>query len=413
MLLAAEFDKSMALDSISVTRAFAVLSISLFASMLGLGIVSPLMSIFAEDLGATGVWLGAIFSGYFLARALIMPFIGRLSDQWGKRKIFLALGLATLGFTSIGYILSRDVIQLMLARFLQGLGSGIVLPISLAYIGDITPDGKEGSYIGYINMARMAGWGSGPLVGGILMEWYGFEMPFLIMGALAFLALVIVLVLLPEKEVQEPSHTQPRPTLSYRTILNIPAIRGVVVFRVITAIGTGNLFSFFPLLADSLGIPPGDVGILLSSRVLIMSFLQGPFGILADRYDKTRLILLSGIGSAILMLLVPSTHTFWELLTLGIFIGLNWAILIPASTGLAAEYGREHGMASVMSTINVGMSIGMVIGPLTSGLIMDLFNIQAIFYYGGLMAILGSLLFFILVIWRFRTTKHSSTPVLS
>lgn len=413
MLLAAEFDRSMDVDSISVTRAFAVLSISLFASMLGLGIVSPLMSIFAEDLGATGVWLGAIFSGYFLARALIMPFIGRLSDQCGKRKIFLVLGLATLGFTSIGYILSRDVIQLMLARFLQGLGSGIVLPISLAYIGDITPDGKEGSYIGYINMARMAGWGSGPLVGGILMEWYGFEMPFLIMGALAFLALAFVLILLPEKEVQEQSHTQPRPTISYRTILNIPAIRGVVVFRVITAIGTGNLFSFFPLLADSLGIPPGDVGILLSSRVLIMSFLQGPFGILADRYDKTRLILLSGIGSAILMLLVPSTHTFWELLTLGIFIGLNWAMLIPASTGLAAEYGREHGMASVMSTINVGMSIGMVIGPLTSGVIMDLFNIQAIFYYGGFMAILGSLIFFILVFWRFRTTKHSSTPVLS
>jgi MFS family permease len=413
MLLAAEFDRSMDVDSISVTRAFAVLSISLFASMLGLGIVSPLMSIFAEDLGATGVWLGAIFSGYFLARALIMPFIGRLSDQWGKRKIFLVLGLATLGFTSIGYILSRDVIQLMLARFLQGLGSGIVLPISLAYIGDITPHGKEGSYIGYINMARMAGWGSGPLVGGILMEWYGFEMPFLIMGALAFLALAFVLILLPEKEMQEQSHTQPRPTISYRTILNIPAIRGVVVFRVITAIGTGNLFSFFPLLADSLGIPPGDVGILLSSRVLIMSFLQGPFGILADRYDKTRLILLSGIGSAILMLLVPSTHTFWELLTLGIFIGLNWAMLIPASTGLAAEYGREHGMASVMSTINVGMSIGMVIGPLTSGVIMDLFNIQAIFYYGGFMAILGSLIFFILVFWRFRTTKHSSTPVLS
>lgn len=412
MLLAAEFGRLMDVDSINVTRAFAVLSISLFASMLGLGIVSPLMSTFAEDLGATGIWLGAIFSGYFLARALIMPFIGRLSDQWGKRKIFLALGLAILGFTSIGYILSRDVIQLILARFLQGLGSGIVLPISLAYIGDITPDGKEGSYIGYINIARMAGWGSGPLVGGVLMELYGFEMPFLVMGILAFLALIILFIALPEKEVQDHLDTKHRPSISYRSILNIPAIRGVVVFRVITAIGTGNLFSFFPLLADSLGIPPGDVGILLSSRVLIMSFLQGPFGILADRYDKTRMILFSGVGSAILMLLVPSTHTFWELLALGIFIGLNWAMLIPASTGLAAEYGREHGMASVMSTINVGMSIGMVIGPLTSGIIMDLFNIQAIFYYGGFMAIIGSLLFFFLVIWRFRTKKRTSSPII-
>jgi MFS family permease len=184
--------------------------------------------------------------------------------------------------------------------------------------------------------------------------------------------------------------------------LKIPAIRGVVVFRVITAIGTGNLFSFFPLLADSLSIPPGDVGILLSSRVLIMALLQGPFGILADKYDKTRLILFSGVGSAILMLLVPSAHTFWELLVLGIFIGVIWAMLIPSSTGLAAEYGREHGMASVMSTVNVCMSVGMIIGPLTAGVIMDLFNIQAIFYYGGLMAFIGSLLFYILVIRRIK-----------
>jgi MFS family permease len=102
------------------------------------------------------------------------------------------------------------------------------------------------------------------------------------------------------------------------------------------------------------------------------------------------------------MLIVPFAYTFWELLILGIFIGINWAMLIPASTGLAAEYGREHGMASVMSTINVGMSIGMVIGPLTSGVIMDLFNIQAIFYYGGFMAIIGSLIFFILIFWRIK-----------
>ena len=390
--------------SFNVKRAFAVLSISLFVSMLGLGIVSPLMSIFAEDMGATGIWLGAIFSGYFLARALIMPFIGRLSDQWGKRKIFLALGLAILGFTSIGYILSQNVIQLILVRFLQGLGSGIVLPLSLAYVGDITPQGKEGSYIGYINIARMAGWGSGPLIGGVLMGIYGFDVPFILMGVLAFVALIILFIALPEKEIHGRSPVQQHKASSYRTILKIPAIRGVVVFRFITAIGTGNLFSFFPLLADSLGIPPGDVGILLSSRMLIMALLQGPFGVLADKYDKTRLILFSGVGSAILMLIVPSAHTFWELLVLGIFIGVIWAMLIPSSTGLAAEYGREHGMASVMSIVNVGMSFGMVIGPLTAGVLMDLFNIQAIFYYGGFMAMLGSLLFFILVI---RKNKKS------
>jgi DHA1 family multidrug resistance protein-like MFS transporter len=72
----------------NVKWAFSVLFIALFVSMLGLGVVSPLLSIYADSLGATGIWLGAIFSGFNIARAIIMPIVGRLSDRWGRRKAF-------------------------------------------------------------------------------------------------------------------------------------------------------------------------------------------------------------------------------------------------------------------------------------------------------------------------------------
>lgn len=128
-----------------------------------------------------------------------------------------------------------------------------------------------------------------------------------------------------------------------------------------------------------------------------MSLLQGPFGALADRYDAVKLILLSGSGSAICLLLVPFSRSFVELLVVGLLIGGSWAVLMPATTAMAAKIGRKHGMASVMSTVNLGFSVGMIIGPLTSGLIKDLFDIYAVFYFGGSIAVVGIILFYLLI----------------
>jgi MFS family permease len=380
-------------EGVDLKRSFAVLSVALFTSMLGLGVVSPLMSIYAESLGASGIWLGAIFSGFSLSRALVMPVVGQLSDRLGRRKVFLTVGMLAYAVTSIGYVLSRTVVHLILARFLQGFASGTVLPIAMAYVGDITPKGQEGTYTGGINVARFLGWACGPLLGGYLMELYDIAVPFLIMGGFALLAMVLVLLILPEHPVEATN----RHAVSYRRVLRDRTIRGVVVYRAINAVGTGNMFSFLPLLAVELGVTTGEIGLLLSSRIFVMSLLQGPFGKLADRYRKVTLILLSGIGSAVLLLLVPYARNFLDLLAIGLLLGSDWAVLMPATTALAAEYGRTYGMASVMSLVNFGMSLGMVVGPLVAGYVLDLVGIHAIFLFGGITALFGAALFHVLV----------------
>ncbi|NAS88811.1 hypothetical protein C4E24_03610 [ANME-1 cluster archaeon AG-394-G21] len=77
---------------------------SIVAAILGLSIISPLLPTLAEDLGATGFWIGMIFSGYAISRAIIMPVMGGLSDKYG-RKIFIASGLLLLAVISLLYLL--------------------------------------------------------------------------------------------------------------------------------------------------------------------------------------------------------------------------------------------------------------------------------------------------------------------
>jgi MFS family permease len=85
---------------------FRILFISVFASMLGLGIVVPLLPYYADTLGATGIGIGLIFSGFALSRAIFMPLIGRYSDRMG-RKYFILIGLGL--FTLLSDVYHRAV----------------------------------------------------------------------------------------------------------------------------------------------------------------------------------------------------------------------------------------------------------------------------------------------------------------
>ena len=137
--------------------------------MLGIGIIAPLLPIYADNLGATGIWIGIVFAGFSISRAIIMPFIGKLSDQHGRKR-FICIGLLLYAITSLGFIWADSVYQLVLVRFLQGAVAAMIVPIAQAYMGDLAPEGEEGKWMGYFNAVFFTGFGLGPLMGGALSE---------------------------------------------------------------------------------------------------------------------------------------------------------------------------------------------------------------------------------------------------
>ena len=168
-----------------LNSAFVTLFLSIFVASLGIGMVSPLMPIYSQSLGAKGIWLGAIFSGFSLARIIFMPLVGRLSDTKG-RKTFITLGLLFYSFLSLGYIFSQNLQQLIAVRFLHGVASAMVVPIAMAYIGEISPKGEEGKFLGTFNIALFFGFGMGPLLGGVVTDNINQSASFMAMGGLSF-----------------------------------------------------------------------------------------------------------------------------------------------------------------------------------------------------------------------------------
>jgi len=373
-----------------IKKVFPILALSTFSSMLGVGIISPLLPLYAENLGATGIWLGVIFSSFSISRTIFMPIIGRLSDRRG-RKLFLCTGLLIYSIISLGYIWADSVSQLILVRLIQGSAAGMIIPIAQAYVGDISPEGEEGTWMGYFNAAFFTGFGFGPLLGGLLTDHFGMTVAFSSMGGLNLLAFLIAVLFLPEISHKKMA-TSTR--VSFREIINSGIIKGLFNFRLAFSIGRGTFVTFLPIFAGIyIGLPPSLIGILLTVNILVMSLLQIYGGNIADRFNRRVLVIIGGLTNLIYLALIPLGGNFWQLLVICTLGGLGGAISMPAASALIVEEGRKFGMGSTIATFAMSMSIGMAIGPIVAGGIADFININSVFYFGAAIGLIGTTLF--------------------
>jgi len=378
-----------------IRKVFPLLALPIFTSMLGVGIISPLLPLYAENLGATGIWIGIVFGGFAISRAIITPVVGRLSDRSG-RKLLLSIGLLASGIISLGYIWANSISQLTLVRLIHGAASGMIQPIAQAYIGDISPKGEEGKWMGYFNAAFFTGFGFGPLMGGVLTDHFGMTVAFSAMGGLNLLAFLLVALFLPEVRPRKIADS-PRP--SFKEMSSSGMVKGLFSFQLTFALGRGTFATFLPIFAGIyIGLSPTLIGVLLAVNLLLMSLLQVYGGNIADRSNRKALVIVGSLISLSYLALIPLGGNFWQLLGICALGGISGAIATPAASALSVEEGRRFGMGSTMAILAIAFSIGMGVGPLMSGVIADFVDINSVFYFAAGVGVIGTGLF----IWLAR-----------
>ncbi len=373
-----------------IKRVFPILALSIFCCMLGSGIVVPLLPLYAEGLGATGFGLGLIFAAFPISRTLFTPVFGRLSDR-GGRKPFIVVGLLTYAIISPVFVWANTVPLLVLTRLLHGVSGSMILPITQAYVGDISPEGEEGKWMGYANAAFFSGFGIGPLMGGVVAEHLGMDIAFFAMGGLSMLAFFIAAFFLPEVGSHKSAE---RIRLSFKEMGRSRTMTGLVSFRLALTLGRAAFFTFLPVFAAlKLGLRPSLIGVLVAVYMLLSSLLGIPWGRMADRFHRRPLVVAGCLVSFVYLALVPPADSFGQLLALCVLGSLGGAISIPAASAIVVTEGRKYGMGSAMAVFNVAISIGMAVGPILSGVIADFVGIDAVFYFGAAVSLVAAGLF--------------------
>jgi len=375
-------------------KIFATLFFSIFVSVTGVGIVVPLLPVYAYELGASGLYIGLVFGAFSLSRTFFLPYFGRLSDKKG-RKPLIVTGLLTYALISIGFIFSKNVETLIIIRFIQGISSAMLIPVIQAYVGDITPEGSEGLSMGMFNMSMFFGLSIGPLAGGMINEHFSLNTSFLCMGILAFLGFSLCLFLLPPTK-SERAVSRKEEVASWKKLLKDKDLAGLFFFRFAYAACIGVIWGFLPVLADAeFHLSSSYIGILVMLGVFISGIMQTPMGYLADRFNKRIMILIGGFIMAFAILLFNWADGFGNLFIANVLIGIGGGIAMPALMAIAVLKGKTtKAMGSVMGLITMAHSSGMLTGSLTAGLMMDMFQLRHAFSFGALIMILGTGLFF-------------------
>lgn len=372
-----------------IKKVFPILALCVFSSTLGIGIVSPLLPLYIRDMGATGIWLGIIVASYFISNSVAVPIAGRLSDRKG-RKYFLVIGLLAYSIISVGYVWADNVTQLTLIRLIHGVAGAVTIPIAMAYLGDLSPKGEEGKWQGYAAATFFSGFGAGPLIGGVVTEHLGMSVAFLTMGGFNLLAFFIALFFLPEASRRKGEDER---QLSFKQMSSSRLLRGLFSFRLAQAMGRGGISAFLPIFASMIGLSISFIGILISVNILSVTLFTPLGGLIADRFGRRNLIIIGSIIFAVLLAAIPLTNSFWLLLGVLLIQGLSAALSMPAAGALIVEEGRKFGMGSTMSVFFLAMSIGMALGPIIAGGIADWLNINAVFYFGAAIGLIGTALF--------------------
>jgi DHA1 family multidrug resistance protein-like MFS transporter len=375
-------------------RIYITLFFATVITMTGLGIINPILPLYAKSMKATGVQLGVVFASFALSRSIFAPIIGQYSDRHGRKNLMVA-GLVLFTLVSACFVYANSPLTLTLIRLLQGFAVVLVTPVAQAYIGDLTPVGKEGKYMNLFYMSFFAGMAIGPYLGGYLADRFNMKAPFYAMGGLSLLGMVLMLLLVPESSAIK-SHDK-KGTPFFKSLL--PVYKDKPMVGIMTYMATRGFYrwgfnTFFPLIAiRAEKMSPADIGLVLSVYMLFGTIMQYPFGLMADKFpsQKINLILIGGTCSAFSMCAIAYSHSMLMFVTLATSMGGFSSVSRASTVAIRTERGRIYGMGSATGAFTTSLSLGQVLGPILFGVIADISSIHAAFLVGGLVGLTGTI----------------------
>mgnify|MGYP001179939729 FL=1 len=382
------------------SRPFIVLYAAVFVATFGISLVSPLLPVYAENLGATGIWIGFTFASFAITYSISGPLIGRLSDRY-PRKPFIIFGLLCYLAAALGYLTADNFTQIIAFRMLSGVGTGLIFSVARAYIGEMVPAGFEGRWFGVFATADIIGFGSGPMFAGLMRSWLGFDAVFIAMALIMGAATLIITILLPPRPPQTQNTTQKalfQTNASIWAALKDRLTVALTFHHVLFAFSWGSILAFLAVrLENELFITPVAIGLAFGVQNFSSGFSQPLMGWLTDHMNRIGLAALGLMLAGACVLAIGTVDSLLFIMVLMILLGASGAMSQVATSALEIVAGRRVGLGTVIGLGSSGGGVGILCGAVLGGYLVDLFGTAAAFLFAGTVMIVGAPIFLLMI----------------
>jgi MFS transporter, DHA1 family, multidrug resistance protein len=361
---------------------------------------SPLLPLFARELGADPESIGLIVGASTITGILIKLPAGTLSDYLGRPRMLLA-GLCVFAFAPLLYGSVQEIWQLIMLRFFHGLATGIFAPVSMAVVADLFERGR-GEAMGWYTAFAQAGRLSGRVLGGYLIMWAGFGWAFQLSAMAGVVALTLFLLFnRADGQGNRQAHV-PAWSSREQLILGLKQVAGDVRILVTSGmeafqmLASGALMAFLPLYGISVGLNAGQVGLLFGVQGLSSVFIKPVMGRLSDRWGRRPMIVSGQVVCAGIVILIPWLESFWLLLSVSFLFGFGEAVIGSSTSVYVADLCRVRSLGSAMGVFGTVMDVGHASGPILSGFLITFLGYRGGFGIIGSLLVLMSLVFILI-----------------
>ena len=364
---------------------------SMFMDISSESIHSLLPVFMATSLGASMVTIG-IVEGVAEATAAIMKvFSGALSDFFGKRKFLMVLGYALSALTKPVFPLATSISWVFAARCVDRVGKGIRGAPRDALVADITPPHLRGAAYGLRQALDSVGAFVGPLLALAFMAWLALDIRDVMWLAVApaFIAVTLLAVYVrdPERGSPHMAAATPKPA----DIRRLPLRYWLVVL--LGALFTLARFSeaFLVLRARDVGLPLGQVPLVMIVMNVVYASFAYPTGAAADRL-RPRTLLLVGLAVLIVadlvLALAPSPL---QALVGAALWGLHMAFTQGLLVKLVADTAPVDLRGTAFGVFNLVGGVALLLASVIAGALWNAYGASATFVAGAAFAAAAAL----------------------
>lgn len=335
-----------------------MMSVNLFNSA-GQYMIGSALPKYANHLGATPVLVGLVSSVFSIAALAIRPVTGSLLDYF-RKKTLLCISLSVTALMYFICAMSDNVNLLIAARFVDGIGASVKIPLCLALATEFLPEDKVGSGIGIYSLAQAIASALGPGISLGMINHWGYRPALLFIVLIALIALGIMISLKGEQYCHPDKPFKIRLSNIYAPEAVLPAL---IVLTL--AMPYSATMAYLPIMGELYNIT--NIGVYYTVYSVALFIARPACGKMLDKVKFTKIIIPSLASYALAMLMMSRSTTLGGFLLSAVFAALGYGVAHPCLQSLCMKWVSKEKRGASGNTYYIGVDIGHFTGALLTG----------------------------------------------